>query len=960
MVKWTPKPSCRLILIIFVGGLKHKEDCLSSRHEAPAIQERYSQSDNCLHHIVINLELQQATSHLLARMPSFQSSSKWRLSEVLGQRRRLLGLGALLAWLVLFHLLVNVWLLCIFTSLLVVLGGWLGSRAILDANSLLHLEHFLPLASATLPQCSAEHEWRLNHEIHSAVHKAVRDFVSSWYRTFLPEVEGEFERAVRSSMLESVMELKERARRVDRKVLVQRLLELYGGHLQSYMTARHMQLETRGENVSLWQFYQQVDSPHPAVSDAATELSYARALVNLVLHVLVPYPQMETRTGGYMVTELITCNVLLPLISRVSDSDWLNQTIVDVFTRSRKPQDGALYRCALHDSWITCLSSSDQASLGSESRSELFSPMSEEDSSQCSTLSLETCSGKAANCRAGLLAPCEVNCCSLTSGRYSHLAESKMLSLDSLTQSDTDDDNSGRLCECGPSANFCNTMNLKDDADDFGCFGPLKNLGQPKAVVPVDSHWPADIAQERTPAGPSSRLCLNPFNFEPPNKASVGIQNVQIAGTVSARELRGTGTHPYTLYTITFETATCHESGDLLQPATCHSVNRRYSEFLNLQTRLEENPEVKKFVKNVKGPKKMFPDLPFGNTDGDKVEARKGQLDTFLKQLNSIPETAKSEDMQEFLSLNSGVCTYFGKRPFVKSRIDKMMENALDTLKTAFPHPEAMSPTEDLEGDSDGRTLDSRKYRRLMFPSKVSPSFNIADLHPKVTYCFSEGSPVLNCMSLSRLESFVLEQERLLCEPQSKEQAKLRESLAADKKSSGKTQGADTAVADVALNILCLLMKDQWSWLCTENIQKAIRLIFGTFIERWMDVGVAHLTSAPCWVIYLQVLQEAVWPGGTLPAQPQPERSAAEREETKERCLECLLQLLPELVTDMLGSDKYRLSLETVLESLQDHHINKHLVYCICDLLLGFLIPESSDDSFQRRLLQSLCKDSPT
>lgn len=44
---------------------------------------------------------------------------------------------------------------------------------------------------------------------------------------------------------------------------------------------------------------------------------------------------------------------------------------------------------------------------------------------------------------------------------------------------------------------------------------------------------------------------------------------------------------------------------------------------------------------------------------------------------------------------------------------------------------------------------------------------------------------------------------------------------------------ADTAVADVALNILCLLMKDQWSWLCTENIQKTIRLLFGTFIERW-------------------------------------------------------------------------------------------------------------------------------
>lgn len=29
-----------------------------------------------------------------------------------------------------------------------------------------------------------------------------------------------------------------------------------------------------------------------------------------------------------------------------------------------------------------------------------------------------------------------------------------------------------------------------------------------------------------------------------------------------------------------------------------------------------------------------------------------------------------------------------------------------------------------------------------MFPSKISPSLNIPDLHPKVTYCFSEGSTV--------------------------------------------------------------------------------------------------------------------------------------------------------------------------------------------------------------------------
>ncbi|KAK5858366.1 hypothetical protein PBY51_002512 [Eleginops maclovinus] len=871
-------------------------------------------------------------------MPSTKSSVHWTLSEVFGQRR-VLGFGALLAWLVLFHLLVNVWLLCVFTSLLVVLGGWLGSRAILDTNSLLHLEHFLPLGSMNPPLYSPEHEWRLNNEIHNAVHKAVRDFVSSWYRTLLPEVEGEFERAVRNSMLESVMELKERARRVDRKALVQRLLELYGCHLQSYMAARHIQ-STQKESLSLWRLYSEVDAPHPAVRSATAELSYSRALVNLVLNVLVPYPQMETRTGGYMVTELITCNVLMPLINRVSDPDWLNQTIVDVITKSREPQEihvddfpaaPGLYRCEVqHESWITCksLSSSDPDSFASRSSSDHDEPqstMSERDSSQSSMVSLMS-AGNVEGCHAALPSPCKVNCCSLTPGQFSHSIKSKRISYDSLIQTDSEEDLTGGFCECGPPTNFCNVMNFKDD-EAFGCFGPLKNLGA-KVVVPEESQWPAERPD---------------FWHHQCNRAA------------------GTSTHPYTLYTIKFEKMGETENGGPPLPASCHTVNRRYSEFLNLQTRLEEKPEVKKVIKNVKGPKKMFPDLPFGNAESDKVEARKSQLDTFLKQLSSIPEMSNSEDMQEFLALNSDACTYFEerRRPLVKSRIDKMMENALDTLKTAFPHPEPLSPTEDLEGDSDGKTMESRKYRgRLMFPSKIAPSLNIPDLHPKVTYCFSEGSAVLNGMSLSGLERFVQEQERLLCGLNGKEAARQKfEQPGKDRNTSGKSHGTDTAVADVALNILCLLMKDQWSWLCTENIQKTIRLLFGTFIERWLDVGVAHLTSAPCWVIYLQVLQEAVWPGGTLPAQHWPERSPAEREETKEQCLDCLMQLIPELITDILGSEKYRLSLETMLESVQDHQINKHLIYCVCDLLLEFLIPESCDEAFQGSLLHSLAKD---
>lgn len=59
-------------------------------------------------------------------------------------------------------------------------------------------------------------------------------------------------------------------------------------------------------------------------------------------------------------------------------------------------------------------------------------------------------------------------------------------------------------------------------------------------------------------------------------------------------------THCPSLSVLKFETVAEAENVGNLQPVSCHTVNRRYSEFLNLQTRLEEKPEVKKAIKSKK------------------------------------------------------------------------------------------------------------------------------------------------------------------------------------------------------------------------------------------------------------------------------------------------------------------------------------------------------------------------
>uniref|UniRef100_A0A8C1AMV1 Sorting nexin 19a n=1 Tax=Cyprinus carpio carpio TaxID=630221 RepID=A0A8C1AMV1_CYPCA len=849
-------------------------------------------------------------------MPGAVNPNPWSFSELLGQRS-ILGVVVLIAWLVLFHLLVNVWLLCIFTSLLVVLGGWLGSRVALDANSLLHLEHFLPLRQSPEVHTTSESEQRLDWEIQSAVDKAVRDFVSSWYCSSVSKGGDEFEWEVRDAMLEAAAKLKSRAKQVDRRALAQRVLELCGCHLQSFSQAKELQRtlqeesdQTFSSSQKLWRLYSRVDLPHPALTGPANQLCYTRALVDLLMHVLIPKSHLETRTGRYMVGELITCNVVLPLVARISNPDWLNQTIVDVFTQSTdkeaptpqhtSPEDeeesvGSFWDC---DSPITfnCPETSSMQTAWSESTAPLHD--SSETSFQSQWSSDENVQGRRSS---SLLFPERMAQSTAellrspyrTSRLYRHTdydldspsSDERKISSESLKRTDSDDEN---FCDCMSPSDFCGLVCLEEDTLGLlgKCFRQNVNISEPPSPESTVEECPVQPLTCTSNSIPRS-LGLDSLVFDNLGNLEglVTIQNLQITGTSTAKEQRSNSTYPYTLYTIKYETAGDSESSKSDQPVVYHMVNRRYSEFLSLQTRLEERPDLRKVIKNVKGPRKLFPDLPFSNLDTDKVEARKSQLESFLRKLCTIPEAANSEEVHEFLALNTDATAAFQKKPS-SSRIDKVLQG----------------------------------------------------------------------FSLSDLEGFVEEQEKQVDGGVKSRYAgggHMREQRSVEKRG----KGADTALADIALNILCLLMKNQWSWLCTENIQKTIRLLFGTFIERWLDIGIAHLTSAPCWVIYLRVLQDAVWPGGELPAVPRPERSPDQREKTRLQCLHCLMRLFPELITDILGSEKCRLVWEHVLESLQDPSINRHLVYCIFDLLLEFLVPEFSEETFQRSLLQSLPGD---
>lgn len=260
------------------------------------------------------------------------ASSSCGLSNLLSSRK-LMALGVVLGWLLVIYFLVNVWLLCLLSALLVMLGGWLGSNAIVGASGRLHLERFIPMAICP-PNPEAERQ--LEQEINHTIQMVIRDFVSSWYRSVSQE--PAFEEEMEAAMKGLAHELRRRMGMVDSHALAQKVLTLCGCHLQSYMQAKKVTAGKQSgtvEPTQLWEAYCQATAPHPAVQSPSAEVAYTRGIVNLLLQGLVPKPHLETRTGRHVVVELITCNVILPLINKLSDPDWIHLILVGIFSKTR-------------------------------------------------------------------------------------------------------------------------------------------------------------------------------------------------------------------------------------------------------------------------------------------------------------------------------------------------------------------------------------------------------------------------------------------------------------------------------------------------------------------------------------------------------------------------------------------------------------------------------------------------
>jgi hypothetical protein len=78
-------------------------------------------------------------------------------------------------------------------------------------------------------------------------------------------------------------------------------------------------------------------------------------------------------------------------------------------------------------------------------------------------------------------------------------------------------------------------------------------------------------------------------------------------------------------------------------------VKRKFKEFLNLQLRLEDHPNLRGVIKGIKGPNKWL-NLPFAKHSEQNLEIRRVFFEKWLDSLCSHPVVAMSKELKDFLA----------------------------------------------------------------------------------------------------------------------------------------------------------------------------------------------------------------------------------------------------------------------------------------------------------------------
>ena len=168
----------------------------------------------------------------------------------------------------------------------------------------------------------------------------IRDFFDSWYDNISTEPTCQ---ADAHQYLASVFSsLFDKLRKIDTVEMVRELSVIYTHHLQDIHKAKiYMHEEKKQTNCctssrsqEFLTVFRQMKTLHPALKSTEDELNYLRAFVEVLGHSMLPVDLYRCSSARYILLDILTKNVMLSIVDKLSDPYWLHETLIKILCDS--------------------------------------------------------------------------------------------------------------------------------------------------------------------------------------------------------------------------------------------------------------------------------------------------------------------------------------------------------------------------------------------------------------------------------------------------------------------------------------------------------------------------------------------------------------------------------------------------------------------------------------------------
>ncbi|KAJ8269684.1 hypothetical protein COCON_G00122910 [Conger conger] len=242
----------------------------------------------------------------------------------------------------------------------------------------------------------------------------------------------------------------------------------------------------------------------------------------------------------------------------------------------------------------------------------------------------------------------------------------------------------------------------------------------------------------------------------------------------------------------------------------------------------------------------------------------------------------------------------------------------------------------------DQKFLDKSKNQLNSFLQKMLKDDRMCQ--SEVLYAFLSPSPEhLKVMVIQKKSSFTLASflERLPGDFFSHQEEEAEDE--SDLSDYGEeTDGKKDALAEPCFMLIGEIfeLRGMFKWV-RKTLIALVQVTFGRTINKQIRDTVNWIFSEQMLVYYINIFQDTFWPSGKLAPVSEP-RSESERQETKERAQQKLLDNVPDALQNLVGHQNGRYGIIKVFNALQEVSANKHLLYILLEMFLKELCPEIS------------------